>query len=294
MPARLARRGRVKGYRPTYNQLQELLEIAQKDFCDASDASMIYLQGDFEITPQVDKGKILPRHVDEMIKDAGDPNELNNLSFSISQTAPMQNVEIHIGSGGWTTYRVKSTDQTWAYGRYHELTDKLMSDRSLYAKFSAGQPEILREDNKWRTTAWEVSKDWRELGTAVAASIPWLPLVATGCFGFVIAAYAASPGSNAAERQSHKLALQDVHNLHTHASILIVLTVLYIITLYAYRAWLRSWLRSKIVLRKPPLMSQFSFRDRKSGAVGLASFYIAVFTLIVTTVAVIISLSAFF
>jgi hypothetical protein len=292
MPTKLARHGRVKGYRPTYCQLQEIIEVAQKDFSDASETHMFYSQGDFKITPtQADKGKILPGHIEEIIKEAGSPDEFNNLVFSISQDVPMQKVEVHVGFGDWTTYRVESDDQTWAYGRYYELTDKLLSDRSLYAKFRASQPEILKEgtDNKWRTTSWEVAKDWRELSMAVATSFPWWPLVASGVFGFTIVVYVASPGNSAIDIQDHKQALQDVHDLHAHASALIVLVTLYIITLYAYRRWLATWLRSKVVLKEPLVMPQFSFRSRKSDAVGLASFYVAAFTLIVAVVTIIIT-----
>lgn len=202
----------------------------------------------------------------------------------------MRRIEIRIGFGTWTTYRIESDDQTWAFGRYHELTDKLMNDRSLYAKFWSGQPQVLKEgtDDKWRAAVWEVFKDWRELVVAVAGGLPLWPVVGAVLYAILVTGYAVSSGSSAAERQAHEQALHDAHNLAAHSSIITILALAYMFTLFAYRRWLRSWLRSKIVTRKSPLVSQFSFRDRKSGAVSLAAFYVAAFTFIVSTTAIII------
>jgi hypothetical protein len=46
--------------------------------------------------------------------------------------------------------------------------------------------------------------------------------------------------------------------------------------------------QTKIIVRKPSLIAQFSFRDRRSDAVGLASFYVTAFTLIVAIIAIVI------
>ena len=64
---------------------------------------------------------------------------------------------MQIGYGEWTTYLVESDDQTWAYGRYHELTDNLLANRSVFAKGYSPSPQILQEgtDNKWRRAAWK-------------------------------------------------------------------------------------------------------------------------------------------
>lgn len=268
-----------------------MLEIAQKDFGSASEAHLVYYKGDLKISPDdLNSVEILPRHVNEVIKQAGDPDELNNLVFSISQVSPMRRIEIRVGFGSWTTYRIESDDQTWAFGRYHELTDKLMNNRSLYAKFRSGQPQVMKEgtDDKWRPAVWEVRNDWRELAVAIAAGIPWLPVLLAAMYAVFVTGYAVSSGSTAAERYNHEQALRDAHNLASHSSIITILAFAYAFTLFAYRRWLGSWLRSKIVTRKSPLMSQFSFRDRKSGAVSLASFYVVVFTFIVSTIAIII------
>jgi hypothetical protein len=116
--------------------------------------------------------------------------------------------------------------------------------------------------------------------------VPWWPLVFAAAIAAAIANYAAYPGSNAIERQDHKEAMQAAHNIGTHAAILIVLALLYMVTLFGYRRWLHTWFRSKIILRRPSLISQFSFRDRKSDTVGLASFYVALFTLIATAITI--------
>jgi hypothetical protein len=267
-----------------------MLSIAQKDFGDAPEAYLVYSKGDLEISPDdLNPVEILPRHVDEIIKQAGDPGELNNLVFSVSQATPMRKIEIRIGFGSWTTYRIESDDQTWAFGRYHEITDKLMTDRNLYAKFRSSQPEILKEgtDDKWRTTVWEVRGDWRELFVGMAAHIPLLPIVLAVAYAVSVIGYAVASGSNAAERQDHRQALHDAHVLAARSSIITILVIAYIFTLFAYERWLRGWLRSKIVTRKS-LLSEFSFRDRGSGAVALATLYVAAFTFIVYTTSVLL------
>src|SRR6202046_2458788 len=163
MPKKLVRRGRVKGYRPSLEQLESLLELAQRGI-DSTDtvARLTYLQGDLEIYPQDHEGIILPSHLAEIIKEAGEPNELNNLTFSIDQPCPNRRVEISIGPGVWTNYRVESDDQTWAFGRYHEVTGRLMADRCNYTKCTSASPQIIQEgtDDKWRPAAWESDEGW--------------------------------------------------------------------------------------------------------------------------------------
>ncbi|SRR5258708_39661741 len=115
MPKKLVRRGRVKGYRPSREQLESLLELAQRGIDSANTTSQLtYLQGDLEIYPNQHVGIILPDHLADLIKEADEPNELDNLAFSVSQPSPARHVEISIGPGEWTTYHVESDDQTWA------------------------------------------------------------------------------------------------------------------------------------------------------------------------------------
>jgi hypothetical protein len=106
----------------------------------------------------------------EIIREAGNPDELDNLYFSISQDSPPRRVDIQIGSGDWTTYLIESDDQTWAYGRYHELTEMLLADRSLYAKGHSGAPEVPQKGtgDKWRAAAWELTTNWRMTFASVA------------------------------------------------------------------------------------------------------------------------------
>jgi hypothetical protein len=202
----------------------------------------------------------------------------------------MRSVEIRIGPGTWTTYRVESDDQTWAYGRFHELTDKLVRDRSLYAKFWSRTLKVPKEgaDDRWRVAAWEPTRDWRILAIALATTLPWLLLALAVFYAIVLGVEAASPGSNPTDKENHQIALQDVHYLGGHATALTVSILSYIIILFAYQRWLRTWLRCKVILRKRSLISQFSFRNGKSDTVGLASFYVVLFTLIVAIIALII------
>jgi hypothetical protein len=292
MPKKLVRRGRVKGYRPSREQLESLLELAQRGM-DAADttAHLTYLQGDLEIYPHDHGGIVLPDHFAEIIKEAGEPTELNNLLFSVIQPFPPRRVEVSIGPGEWTTYRVESDDQTWAFGRYHELTDRLMADRCNYAKGTSASPQIIEErtDDKWRPAAWESDKGWLIALSAMAPKLAALSLLA----GFLFVAYipfeaSFGPVKTKADRAQHAAALRTEHWLHTHSFAVFVLMTSCLVAIYAWWRWLRSSLISAVILRKTSLAYQFSFRNKRQDSLALASTYIALLTLIVTVIALIL------
>lgn len=276
MPSKLVRHGRVRGYRPTADQLLEMLELAQRGIDDAgSSADLIYSQGDLEFYPKGDLKKILPSHLDEIIEESGRPDDLNNLGFSVGQAELSRNVRILIGPGDDTIYRIESDDQTWAYGRYHELTDKLLKDRSLYAKFVAAAPETLEEgtDNKWRQVAWESANDWRAALVGLITLLPYLP----GAAALALTLSFLGNYYGAETKQDHQQALDIIHFMSRPHSILIttISVVTYVIAILAYRRWKKTFLRSGIMISKSSRLAQFNFRNKKADPVVLASFYVA-------------------
>lgn len=296
MPTKLVRTGRVKGYRPTRDQFEELLELAQRGVEADSIAylsySQGYSQGTRETYPNGQLNKISPGNLSEIIKEAKNPVELNNLDFAISSKSPVRKVTIQIGAGDWTTYGVESDDQTWAYGRYHELTEKLLADRSFYAKGNAPSPQIPQEgsDDKWRDAAWEIKTNWRMSLVGHLIGALWILLAAELVFiGYFIAQYYA-PGGNTTQqiRNSKRTAADILHPIGHNIGILLGFNVSYIIAAIALGRWLKSFRKSRVMLQKISLASQFSFRQDRTDSVSLASFYAAFLTLIVTIIAVII------
>jgi hypothetical protein len=267
-----------------------MLDLAQRDIGENSIANLIYSKGDLEIYPQGTLSKILPVHLEEMIKESGSPDELNNLNFSISQDSPVRRVYLHIGSGDWTTYRVESNDQTWAFGRYHELTEKLLSDRNSYAKVRSAKPEVPQEqsDTKWRPAPWEpVAGWWFFLIGVTTTLLKWLPVILGVTAAFEVGNYYAA-GKAAQYRQERANDLATIHWAGAHRGALIGFSISYIIALIAFRRWLSTLVKSKVVLNKGSLLSRFSFRDKRADPVILASFYVAIATLIFTAMAVLI------
>jgi hypothetical protein len=269
-----------------------MLELAQKGIGEEDSlAHLTYSQGDLEIYSQDDMKRVLPGHLTEVITEAGEPDELNNLYFYISQDNPVRRVEINIGPGDWTTYRVESDDQTWAFGRYHELTDRLLIDRCMYAKGAAPRPEVLHEgtDDNWRPAAWEPVKDWRIALSVIAPSFAaLLPAVAVLSAALVAFTYYASNGNTKNDKLDHQQLLQLIHSAGTNKAIIIGMSLSYLIGLFAVRRWLRSFLKSAVVLRKISLLSQFNFQNKKSDTVILASFYVSFATLIITALAMLL------
>lgn len=290
MPKKLVRRGRVCGYRPTREQLEEVLELAQKGIEDHPVALLRYSQGDEEIYSHgdSDSGKISRVNLQEIIEDAGDPGELHNLHFSVSQEVPVRRVEIQVGSGDWTTYLVESDDPTWAYGRYHELTDKLLISRSLYAKGHSPSPQILKEgtDNKWRPAAWELVSNWKTSAGDDLIKALWTVLI----FELVLIAYAIGtyydPGG------SSQVAKNDQHNaaaalgwIDKNSFIIFLVNVTYIAMILALKRWMRYFLRSVVLLQNDSFLLQLSPSKNRNDPIRLITLYITFGALMVSIVA---------
>jgi hypothetical protein len=283
VPTKLVRRGRVCGYRPTREQLEEILELAQRGIDENPAASLKYSQGDKDHYSHVHHGKILPANVAEIIKLAGDPDDLNNLEFSINQDAPARRVDIQIGPGDWTKYLIESDDQTWAYGRYHELTERLLANRSSYAKGHLPRPEILRNDtdDKWRSTVWELVPDWRATFADNFLKPLWLAL-SVEIFPILVAmVYYFDPTNNRVGRADQNNAEHLLQWFNDNSFILIFITLSYIFMLIFLRRWTRTFLRSKVRLRGVSIFSQLSFRRNRDDAVQLIILYLTFLLLVI-------------
>lgn len=292
MPTKLVRRGRVRGYRPTREQLEEILELAQKGIDGNSVANLRYSHGDEEVYSHGNHGKILPDNLSEIIREAGNPDELNNLYFSISQDSPARRVDIQIGSGDWTTYLIESEDQTWAYGRYHELTEMLLANRSLYAKGHSAAPEIIQgTGNKWRSAAWELVPDWRATISDYLLTTLWVILaIEVAPIPFAIGYYynAANTKIGRSDQHNAERILQWYNN---NSVILFFITVIYIIMIIFLRRRMKSLLQSKITLQGISFFSQVSFRRNRDDAVQLIILYLTFLLLIVGIITLLIQIS---
>ena len=233
MPTKLVRRGRVCGYRPTREQLEEILELAQRGIEENSFANLKYSQGDQEIYSHGNQGKILSENLSEIIREAGNPDELNNLYFSVNQDSPARRVDIQIGSGNWTTYLIESDDPTWAYGRYHEITERLLANRSLYAKGHSARPEVLQKGtgDKWRPTVWELVPDWRAAIAENLLKILWIVLaIGIAPIPFTLIYYY-DPANTKVGRNHQHNAEHVLQWLSNNSVILFFITVSYVIML---------------------------------------------------------------
>jgi hypothetical protein len=55
--------------------------------------------------------------------EQGSLAELTDLKFEAGQGDQALHVEVQIGPGDWTIYEVQSSNDTWARGRYQQLTE---------------------------------------------------------------------------------------------------------------------------------------------------------------------------
>jgi hypothetical protein len=167
----------------------------------------------------------------------------------------------------------------------------LLLNRGMYAKGQSPRPEVLQEgtDDKWRGTAWEPVTDWRISLSAVGPSIvTMLPFLAAALVAFWGLAYYLSVGNSKIDKKDHLQALQALHQIGANGTIIVGLTLSYLIGVFAWRRWLRSLLKSTVILRKASLLSQFNFQNNKSDSIVLASFYVSFLTLIITALALLI------
>ena len=298
MVKKLIRRGRVCGYRPTRTQLEEMLELAQREIDGPSASAQIsYWQGNQLISPQGNLQKVLHANLDEILKDS-DPKtrNLDNLYFEIRQDSPIERaVTVQIGVGGqWTTYEIRSADQTWAIGRYYELTDKFLNDRNMYSKGYSARPQVPRKagGSTWKPGPWEAVDDLRIRLVKLPAWL-WLwlwlaPIVAVG-FAITILSWYYPGGNTPAGLRDHRNALKVIHWVDLNKTVIIGISLTYLFSLIPRYFWLVSLRKSIVVLKKSPILSQSSFAANSQNSIAIAGFYAALATLIVTIIALGIS-----
>jgi hypothetical protein len=240
--------------------------------------------------------KVLPRNLNEIIEDIGlETHELSNLYFNIRQDSPIERaVTIQIGPDSqWTTYEVSSEDQTWAYGRYHELTDKLLSNRNLYSRSYSARPEVPQRGGKegsWRRSSWEVVENWnvKILDLAVDFSVVLFPIIEISFFFMIFAEY--NPiGKTPADLAGRKYALEMINWTKENLAVIILLNLSFAIWLVSRHYWLASLRRSKIILERSPVLSRFNFMSNSQDSVAIGTFYATVVTLVVTIIVAILA-----
>ncbi len=282
----------VRGYRPTREQLEAILELAQRGIDGNSAANLRYSHGNEEVFSHGNHGKILPDNLSEIIREAGNPDDLNNLYFSINQDSPARRVDIQIGPGDWTTYLVESDDQTWAYGRYHQLTEMLLAERSLYAKGRSAAPEVPQKGtgDKWRAAAWELTTSWRAaLASAAFGLLVFILVIAIAPIPIAAAFY--YNAANTTVGRSDKINAEHVLQWYNNTgATLFFIFVAYIAMLVLLRRRLKSLLRSKITLQATSFFSQLSFRRNRDDAVQLLILYLTLLLVIVGVVALLVQL----
>jgi hypothetical protein len=269
------------------------LELAQRGIGQNSVARLLYSRGNEEIYSEGSGGKILPENFGQVVRDAGDPSELNNLYFSIHQDSPVRSVEIEIGPGDWTRYFIESDDQTWAHGRYYEITEKLLANRSLYAKGSSSTPEVPKEGTDgWRPAAWELVSDWRASAVGNVTLSLWSVLwcvVAAGIFTYLVAlGYYYDTYTNA------EVARNDRHNAHLvliwfrhNSALLLIVIFCYVVMVITLDRRVKKLLETKVILhgKGSSFLAQLGFQRNRNDAVQLAILYLTFLILIVGIVA---------
>lgn len=293
VPKKLVRRGRVCGYRPTRTQLEEMLELAQRGIDDPSaEAKISYWQGDQQVSPQGKIRKVLPTHLNEIIDLAG-PNarELSNLDFEIRQDGQIERaVTIRMGPDDqWTTYEVRSDDQTWAFGRYHELTDRLLADRNLSTKAHSARPEVPQRGggSSWKPGTWEVVDDLRvRLVKWGWWSSLWLLPIVAALFVLLVLSYYNPGGKTHADLIEHQHAITMIRWASNNAFALFGIVISYLFGLVPRYYWLASLRKSIVVLKRATGLSQFSFTANSQNSVAIAGFYVTLAALVVSIIAI--------
>jgi hypothetical protein len=264
--------------------------LAQRGIDDTNaTAHLSYWQGEQQISPKGSLHKVLPGNLDEIVNDANPKTrELSNLVFDIGQDGPIERfVSIEIGPDSeWTTYEVRSDDQTWAFGRYHELTDKLLNDRNLYSKAYSARPEVPRRGARgsWRPSTWEVVDDLRirlvKLG--VGSLLLLLPLAAA-LYAVIAYSWYYPGGKTHADLVEHQNAITMINWASENKTALIVISISYLFGLVPRNRWLASLRKSGVMLEKSGILSRYGFLTSQNAA-ALGTFYVSVLILLVATI----------
>lgn len=113
------------GCQPSLSQLTEIWELALRGFGSReSQVSLTHLVEDRE--------RVVSQDLNELVREAGSPDVLNNLTLSAKQDTPHREVLIQIGPGRDTSVTVEAEDHTWAIGRHTEVMERLNNTRRWY------------------------------------------------------------------------------------------------------------------------------------------------------------------
>jgi hypothetical protein len=84
-----------------------------------------------------DRERVVSEDLNELVREAGSPDVLNNLTLNAEQDNPHQEVLIQIGSGRTTSVTVEAQDHTWAIGHHTEVMEKFNNTCRWY---TPGEP----------------------------------------------------------------------------------------------------------------------------------------------------------
>ncbi|KAB2380660.1 hypothetical protein [Actinomadura montaniterrae] len=157
--------GELEGCRPTLEELSNLWNLALKGF-DSPDKEV-------ELVHFIkDRERVRQKTLIELIREAGEPALLDNLTLKAHQDSPLREVEIKIGPGRATSVTVEAEDHTWSIGRHSEIMEKLLHTRKWYALGDRTRPEWPK--GKKRRGVGELAKDFLLFALQMLISIPAL------------------------------------------------------------------------------------------------------------------------
>lgn len=265
--------GRVKGYRPTAGQFRELLELAQRDFDPQSARAIIrYQYGKNHVTLSAEEEDPDPIiQFAALPTDDGKVNELTDLRFEVNQAEQLLRVEVHVGAGDFTHYEVESSNDTWARGRYQQLTEKLLADRTLYAKAMEPMPEVPKKQHGWKLAPWEPRRDWRLGALGLAALAPYAIALLVLALAFIAPLHTTGHDSS-----------RLTYTAPAPHTILACIAIL--VSLFAYDRWRRTLLKSRVIVTQYRWIAKFNFRNQQTGPVAVMSFYVACIAILVAIV----------
>lgn len=228
-------------------------------------AKIRYRQGSEVTTSGKGISKIEPQHLSKLIEESGNPKRLINFKFSAKQKNPYRRIEVTIRLDGWTYYEVASSDFTWALGRFHELTEKLLTNRRLTAKAQFPLPQVATPRQYWADWGgplWMSVHD-RHVGLVrLFKDFPaWLPVFVLEIFVFV--------------PPSHALTISFAF-----------LTLAYVIGSFGYLRWMYGTYDSCVSIAYSELDLVSLITDKNENPLNRA-------TLLVTVIGVVVGILAF-
>jgi hypothetical protein len=261
--------GRVRGYQPTLDEFNELLALSQKGIdCPEATAKIRYQQGSEVTTSGKGISKIEPEHLSKLIEESGNPERLINFKFSAKQKNPSRRIEVTIRPDGWTYYEVASSDFTWALGRFHELTEKLLTDRRLTAKAQFPLPQVVTPKQYWAYWGgplWTSVHDRRVKLVRLFKDFPAWLLV------FILGIFVSLPPSHALTISFAFLALA------------------YVIGSFGYLRWMYGTYNSYVSITHSELDLAWLITDKNESPLNRASLLVTVIGVVVGVLAFIVS-----